>query len=195
MMIDAAQFGRPAGFVGDVVARLMHQAHANDYAAVLERVSLNPGMRLLEIGMGAGLHVRSLLDSGVSYCGMDHAEDMVRSAKINVPEAHFICADVCGGKMPPCDAAISVNAIQWWHDPLAGLKAIRGALAPSGVVVIGLPECPPTGAVPNVGQRYFTPTQLYGLLRNAGFIGIRVWSKPVVAGRLTRPYLVARGET
>lgn len=185
----AAQFGCPTGATGAVIARMMHLDHAPDYAAVLAEVPIRDGLRLLEIGMGAALHVPMLLDDGVLYHGIDHSPDMISAARRNASQGRYLCRDVCDGELPECDAAIAVNSVQWWRNPMAAFRALRHALVDGGKLVIGVAAPPAAGLLPDAGQRHYSGDELRMMLRDAGFA--RASSALLIAGR--RPYLICAG--
>lgn len=140
----AAQAKCPTGAFGLAFARMMHDGHADCYAAVLSKIKLRAGLRLFEIGCGFGGHIAGLIGRGVVYSAVDHSQDMVDAALVNAPDAAIHCCDIADADIPQADAVISVNVVQWLDDPAEALAAVRRALVPGGVCVIGMPDatCP-----------------------------------------------------
>jgi SAM-dependent methyltransferase len=183
----AFQFGNPTGFLGLAIAREMHNAHQADYAAVLQHLETRRHMRLLEIGMGMGLHVPELMADGVDYMGVDRSQDMVDAASHISPKAWFMCADVCDADLPDCDAAIAVNTLQWWSRPTDALKAIKIALR--GPLVIGVAYPPPRGLLPEVGQKFYCVSEIVDMLHDTGFESVTDYLYSVGG----RQYIVCKG--
>ncbi len=48
-----------------------------------------PEGKILEVGAGGGRDAKDLISSGYSYIGTDISEELLKEARINVPEAHF----------------------------------------------------------------------------------------------------------
>lgn len=185
----AAQFGLPQGDAGLSVAMLMHLAHKADYAAVMDCVPVWKGMRLLEIGSALGLQMLPWVDAGARCIGVDHSPDMVRCARHSVANAEFICADVCHGNLPSCDAVIAVNSLQWWRHPQMAFCFLHDALPPNGPLVIGIAAPLAPGHLPDVGQRHYSTAEIADMMVRGGFTDI-VTEAAIVAGRV---YIVARG--
>ena len=57
----ASQLGKPEGDIGRAVGEMMNRANANLTAAVYQRLMMQPGYRVLEIGFGNGRLLPSLL--------------------------------------------------------------------------------------------------------------------------------------
>ncbi len=67
----------------------------SEYRQWLERLGLEPGMRVLDAGCGNGLPAaRLLVELGCEVVGVDVHDDLVREAREHVPEARFECADL-----------------------------------------------------------------------------------------------------
>lgn len=170
----AAQARRPRGAFGTVFARMMHDGHTECYAAALGRVGVRPGSRLLEIGCGYGGHISALLAAGVIYTAVDHSPDMIAAAKIKAPFARLICGDVCVVDLPTSDAALAVNVLQWLDDPVDAVDAVRKALIPGSVMVVGVPDacCPDLPYVQEMVR--YDAEALALLFRCAGYRNVTV---------------------
>ena len=62
---------------------------------------LEQGARVLDIGCGAGVPITKTLAERSSVTGVDISSEMIRRARINVPEASFIHGDIMTMKFPP----------------------------------------------------------------------------------------------
>lgn len=66
-----------------------------EYREWLDRLPLEPGMRVLDAGCGSGVPAaRLLVERGCEVLGVDILEDEVHRARENVSEARFECADL-----------------------------------------------------------------------------------------------------
>lgn len=175
------------GIVGRDVALLMALANGEDYDIALDMLAPKRGERLLEIGMASGIHAARIAAMGVRYCGIDHSRDMVNMAQAGNLGIEFRCLDVCRDELPECDAALAINTLQWWGDWHGAFLSVKKALSADGKFVIGIPEEPPVGTLPDVGQRYYSAMELASMLRNAGFASVHVWTVDTAR----RPYLIA----
>lgn len=142
MNIIWQQARKPCGPFGDALVAGMALSHAAYYTAAMRWLS--PGMRLLEIGPGSGSHVRDLLRLGIKYVGIDHSPDVIKLARNTTPGATFICGDAGRLDLPPCDAVLMVNVVQWLDAPVVTLINARCALVRGGLLIIGTPDrdCP-----------------------------------------------------
>lgn len=94
----------------------------------------------------------------------------------------------------PLDLILAVHVIYFWADPVAPLEQLRAALAPSGVLALGLllKDDMPTRARKNFlqigGRTYETEGEVRRVRRAAGFTEVEFRTKPdapALRGRLT----------
>jgi len=78
----ASQFGRPQGFVGQVVGALMARTNRELNAWTVGLLEVAPGDRFLEIGFGPGVGVELVCrrTGAAVVTGVDHSEVMVQRA-------------------------------------------------------------------------------------------------------------------
>ncbi|MCL5009025.1 MAG: class I SAM-dependent methyltransferase [Patescibacteria group bacterium] len=55
---------------------------------------LKPGGKVLDVGCGAGLKTKYLLEQGFDVFGIDFSEEMIKLAKEHCPGAHFFVEDI-----------------------------------------------------------------------------------------------------
>jgi SAM-dependent methyltransferase len=96
--------------------------------------------RLLEIGCGAGNLAGRFAAAGYAYTGMDSAKPMLRIARRENPEAHFLHQDMRRFTARQKFDAVVVGGRSFTYmtsnaDVLAALRCIRRALRPKGVLV------------------------------------------------------------
>src|SRR5690349_23786248 len=87
------QLSRPSGLAGRLVARGMNRGNRDFNARAIERLDVQPGARVLDLGFGGGLTFRPLLERGATITGVDRARDMVEAAR-----SHFR-AEVADGRV------------------------------------------------------------------------------------------------
>ena len=104
---------------------------------LLERLPL--GAQVLELGCGPGVATTQQLAQRFSVTGVDISSEQINLARQNVPNAKFICADMCQLNLPPdsFDAVAAFYSIihvpREEHAPL--LRAIATWLRPKGLLV------------------------------------------------------------
>src|SRR5439155_566821 len=94
------------------------------------------GVRLLDIGSGAGTALRIAAARGATDAGIDAADGLVAVAREQVPDADIRLGDLAS--LPFADGSFDVvtsfNAVQYAADPVAEAAcwhALSGALAAS----------------------------------------------------------------
>jgi SAM-dependent methyltransferase len=196
------QFG--SGIGGDEVARLEVQGKALAPATrmIFAEAGIRPGMRVLDLGCGAGdaaFVAADLVGPGGSVVGVDRSPDALARARLRagqrgLTQVQFIEGDihdpVPGG---PFDAIVERVVLLWVPDPAIVLRRQATVLRPGGLVVpvetdftLGwLPETPLTtqvrswmleaadrAGISGPGPRLWALAQEAGL-RPLGMIGIQ----------------------
>lgn len=99
-----------------------------------------PGEPVLDVGCGFGYLLSRFAGRYAQY-GMDLSAHAVAQARLRLRRARLVQANVEEG-IPfrlRFRAVLAVNVIEHLHDPDAGVRHIRAALAPGGVCVVHLP--------------------------------------------------------
>jgi SAM-dependent methyltransferase len=148
-----SQFSHPRGVGGRLVGWTMGRRSSNvqrsEWAVSL--LDLQVGDRMLEVGCGPGVALAAALRSGAHVVGVDRSEVMIGQARRRNRDAvddgrlELIVASVddLATFTTPFDAAIAVNTIGHWDDPLNGLERIRDALRPGATfAAVSQPRCP-----------------------------------------------------
>jgi len=124
---------------------LMNRHNAKMNAFAVEQLELSPSDRVLEIGFGGGVALRSLVGRASFVGGVELSREMVEWAKAKYSTAVIAGhADFREGNVEaiPFDAAsfgkaFTVNTVYFWRSLDAGFIEIQRVLTPGGRVVIG----------------------------------------------------------
>lgn len=119
-------------FFGDLTEHLLHQA------------GLAPGMRVLDVGCGAGdvsfLAAKFVGPQG-RVIGVDKAPEAIgyaqqRAQAAGLDNVHFIAADLAGFQLDgePVDALIGRLVLMYFPDPAAVLRRLLAFVKPGGIV-------------------------------------------------------------
>lgn len=199
----ARQFGDPKGLVGRVVGKGMAKGNAgfNGWVVDTLRADIEP-RRILEFGFGPGIAIASLLKAfpTAEVFGVDRSAAMVTEATsrnraaIAAGRLRLIRGDAGAvSAFAPLDLIMAVHVVYFWADPVAPLKQLRAALAPSGVLALGLllKDDMPARARENFpqigGHVYATEDELRDVVLAAGFTSVEFRTKPdapALSGRL-----------
>lgn len=138
--IVAASYNQIAERYGEWAASVRKEERARYTAVLLDRLS--DGARVLELGCGAGIPTTQQLAQRFSITGVDISSKQIRRARRNVPNATFICADMCQVEFPPAsfDAVTAFYSI--FHVPreehAALFRTIATWLRPGGLLVAAM---------------------------------------------------------
>jgi SAM-dependent methyltransferase len=108
------------------------------YEAALDRVGLEPGERVLDIGCGVGAFLRLVAERGGEPHGIDASESLVAFARTRLPDA-----DLCVGEMEDLpwddgsfDLVTGFNSFFFANDMVAALREAGRVTRPNAPVVI-----------------------------------------------------------
>jgi SAM-dependent methyltransferase len=145
-----AQFGRPTGFWGNIVGKIMTYTPSNQDRIhwTISLLDIKPDDRLLEVGFGPGFAIElvSKMISEGFIVGVDHSEVMVRQAgKRNTRAIHdgkVVLQLGSVSSLPkfnePFDKIFTINSIHFWNEPVDCLKELRKLLKPGGLIAVTL---------------------------------------------------------
>jgi SAM-dependent methyltransferase len=128
------------------------------YRHILERVTVERGTRLLDMGCGAGRFCRVAADRGAHICGLDATATFVRIARERVPAGDFRVGDVEQVPWPDnsFDVVTGFNSLIFAASIVGALREAKRVARPGGTVAItvfGRPErCESTAIFGAVGQ-------------------------------------------
>jgi SAM-dependent methyltransferase len=201
------QFG--SGIGADDLARLEIQGKALAPATrmILAEAGIRPGMRVLDLGCGAGdaaFVAADLVGPDGSVVGVDRSPDALARARLRARQRGLVQVQFVEGDIPepapggPFDAIIERVVLLWVPDPAAVLRRQATVLRPGGLVVpmetdltlLWLPETPLTtqirswmleaaarAKISGPGPRLWVIAQEAGL-RPLGMIGIQAHFGP-----------------
>ncbi|APR80388.1 SAM-dependent methyltransferase [Minicystis rosea] len=125
--VQASAFGdHAAGAAGHIVSRF--------------RVSRVPVRHVIDLGCGAGVTTRALVDAGFSVTAVEPSPWLLEAARAAAPRATFHQASAYDVDLAPCEAILAVGEVLTYHDPDADAEArvralferVARALPPSG---------------------------------------------------------------
>lgn len=133
----AAQWGRLWGSRARDWA-LSEEQQRPTYEAVIDRVAIRPGQRVLEVGCGTGVFLRLAADRGAEVHGVDASAALLDLARARVPEADLWLADM--ESLPFADGTFDLvagfNAFFFAVDIVAALREAGRVAKPGAPVVI-----------------------------------------------------------
>ena len=171
------------------------------YEAVFDEVELSAGMRLLDVGCGAGVACRLAHSRGAHVVGLDATPEMIEIARRQVPDGEFHVGDMeyLPFDSDSFDVVTGFHAFQYSASPVNALQEARRVVRPGGYVAIAvlssrppyfeaiqalLPPPPPEAADPLALSNFET---LAALARDAGL-------HPVSQAHVTCPRIYADEE-
>jgi ubiquinone/menaquinone biosynthesis C-methylase UbiE len=179
----ARQLGHPEGEIGVAIAESLNTLNRGVNEAVFQRLGLEPGCRVLELGFGNG-HLLPILmgyAEGIRYVGIEISATMVEEAArfnhalVASSRATFVrgLAEAIPFAQNSFDRAFAVAVVYFLPDPVRALAEIHRVLRPSGrcTLVSVHPETAASieFARPEFGFRVYDAEKLITLHREAGF--------------------------
>jgi SAM-dependent methyltransferase len=196
--IEYERLRRQSEFLGGTTERLLHAA------------GLRPGMRVLDVGSGAGdvaLLVAGLVGPDGEVVGVDvdgAALEIARgrARSLGLSNVTFVESDARTAALDGTfDAAVGRLVLMYWGDPAAALRQVTARVRPGGVVVFqeldlapSIARSFPEDTLWNETGRLVTETfaragmqarmgrQLFGAFRAAGLPAPRMRDEAVVGG-------------
>ena len=119
-------------------ARIFDAAFTPFTRAILDSAALQPGMRVLDVGCGAGTLLQAAVEAGAEAVGVDISPGMTEAAGRRVPEATTVTADAQTSNLlsqapgKPFDRVVSRFGVMFFADPVAAFTNIRSSVAEDG---------------------------------------------------------------
>ena len=188
----ARQSRQPSGWLGEIVARVMafDTAHANRVA--VERLDIQAGEAVLEIGCGHGRTLARIARAPCGFlAGIDPSEVMVRLARRRLRrriEAGRAAISLAASDALPYpgarfDAALAVHVLYFWKDAIADLREIRRVLRPGGRLLLGYRprDAEALATLPATVYSLRSVEETQCLLTQAGFAAVRTTTHSIGA--------------
>jgi ubiquinone/menaquinone biosynthesis C-methylase UbiE len=141
-----SQFGEPRGATGHLVGWVMGHRRSNVERSrwAVGLLGLGPGDRLLEVGCGPGVAIAAAAGRGAHVVGVDRSPVMIDQARHRNRQAvrhgqvelHAAPVERLPDLGAPFDAALAVNTLGFWTDPVAALSTMAGKLRPGGTIAV-----------------------------------------------------------
>jgi SAM-dependent methyltransferase len=108
------------------------------YHAALDALEIGPGMRLLDVGCGAGMVLALAAERGVEVAGLDASPGLLTHARRRVPDAQLSTGEM--EQLPYEDASFCVvtgfNSFQYAARPVLALSEARRVVRSKGRVLM-----------------------------------------------------------
>ena len=195
----AAQLRKPHGENGVLIAEKMNEGNEMMCKLTYDKLDLEDGSSMLEVGMGNGHFVpyAMSLKRGITYVGFDYSELMVNVAKdrnaqlVEAGTVRFIhgTLDQLGFSENTFDRICSANTLYFWSKPQANMSSLVKLLKPGGKLLIAIRPTEVFDKLP-VTQYGFTKyenTEVRELMEKAGL-------KQVSEETVEEPDRVVEGE-
>ena len=107
------------------------------FDALTARGVIGPGVRVLEVGAGAGLATRALVSSGSDVVALEPGTDLATLLRRDVPGASVVLGRLEDASVPDgsSDAAVVATSLHWVNLSI-GLPRLHAALRPSGWLAV-----------------------------------------------------------
>lgn len=122
----AAEYARARPPYPDIVFETLEQAGV-----------IGPGRRVLEVGAGAGLATRPMLDRGTEVVGLEPGRQLAAILAEVAPDADVVVAGLEDAELAEddFDSAVAATAMHW-VDLSVGLPKLHRALRPGGLLAV-----------------------------------------------------------
>jgi ubiquinone/menaquinone biosynthesis C-methylase UbiE len=185
---------KPQGIGGRIMLTAMNLGHSSVSKWGLERLSIRPADRILDIGCGGGKNIQRMLRRAYKgrVCGLDYSEISVdKTLKLNFRAVLAGRAEIQQGSVSQnpwpdntFDIVTAFETVYFWPDFLNDLREVRRVLKPGGLFFIcnemNVPEedqAPYQSWIKMLDLKTYSAPRFKDLLGQAGFTEILIESK------------------
>lgn len=207
----AAQLRNPNGEDGIKTAIRMSENNAFMITCCIDTLCMKAHEKVLEIGMGGGLHLPYLFqkESSIQYYGVDISETMVEMASQNnvsliekkMVQLKLVVSEngFCNIPFPDYsfDKIFTVNTLYFWDNTIEQAKEIYRVLKPNGQVSVAFAEADFMEQLPftKFDFHLYTNKDAIALFENAGFKNVEIyqqkeWIENTVNGNIERVFSI-----
>lgn len=182
-----------AAYAATMAPSLRHMAQR-----VVDRASLGPSERVLDLGTGTGTAAAMARGGGRRVVGLDAAPGMLEIARADNPDLELVEAsfDAIPFDDGEFDVVLAVHALHFADDPIAALREWRRVSAPGGRLSLSVPgpaEVVPMSIFGDVldrydigwGTDYPTPEDVTTWAETAGWAAVATSVDPTTVIALT----------
>jgi ubiquinone/menaquinone biosynthesis C-methylase UbiE len=177
----AKQLRQPQGDDGVTMGIQMNRSNRLIYEMTWESLELQPGDRVLEIGMGNGHFIPDLFEqeATIQYVGLDYSPVMVQEAiasnRNRIDQGTVSILEGTADNIPfdagSFNKVFAVNVLYFWDPPIVSLQEIYRILQPGGEVLLAIRSKRTMQKLPFVDQGFtlYDEDTVREMLENTGF--------------------------
>ncbi len=172
------QGGKPSGFLGRAIGRMMNVMHSGAYKWGLKAAKARDNIGVLDIGCGGGRLLSNMSRQFDLVCGIDHSEEMANMAdRLNRRNQNVEVRLAPVDSIPYSDGFFGLvtafETVQHWPDIASAFSEVKRVLEPMGIFLI-------VNRYPEEGSKWMEYLKLKNegeyrrALKEAGFDDIKV---------------------
>ncbi|MBV7328138.1 class I SAM-dependent methyltransferase [Chloroflexi bacterium TSY] len=143
-------FGIPNGLLGRVGGHLMARMNQDAAERVIDLMEIEPQDQVLEIGFGPGIAIERIAQRARhgAVIGIDYSKEMVAQASARNRKAiQAGLVELTYGSVTNLsyedgrfDKVLTINSMQMWPDPEAGLVEIKRVMKSAGKIAVAFTQ-------------------------------------------------------
>ena len=149
-------------------------------AEALSMLDIDADDRVLDVGCGTGFGTEGLLEHTEHVYGLDQSRHQLQQAwgklgKHDPVAFHFGDAERLPFKDGSFDAVWSSGSIEYWPNPVTGLRELRRVVEPGGQVLVVGPDYPDSALFQRLADAimlFYDEAEADRMFREAGFVDV-----------------------